>query len=127
VKLRLFISLVISNRHCSLTWLGIPFSRFFVCAISVTASCLGLVSSPADRAPRGFVPGHKDPFLISSHFLFADLFVFAHAWCSPALMRRQILLFPARSFVQPSFPFRGDQITCSTVDSQPKATNLRLG
>jgi hypothetical protein len=35
--------------------------------------------------------------------------------------------FPSPIFVQPSFPLRGDQLTCSAVDLQPKATNLRLG
>jgi hypothetical protein len=35
--------------------------------------------------------------------------------------------FPSPIFVHPSFPLRGDQLTCSAVDLQPKATNLRLG
>jgi hypothetical protein len=35
--------------------------------------------------------------------------------------------FPSPIFVQPSFPLRGDQITCSAFNSHPKATNLQLG
>jgi hypothetical protein len=31
-------------------------------SISVTAGCFRLVSSPADRTPRGFVPGNKFHF-----------------------------------------------------------------
>jgi hypothetical protein len=63
VNVRMFVFLMISSRHSSLTWLGFSFSLFFLCAISVTASCLRLVSSPADRAPRGFIPGHEAPLV----------------------------------------------------------------
>jgi hypothetical protein len=35
--------------------------------------------------------------------------------------------FPSPIFVQLSFPLRGDQLTCSAVDLQHKATNLQLG